>query len=481
MVRMSGLSPPDDPSSTSRSRSSPEESRNNPTATRVPAVSTVLVPRRTNLPSSRDAIRVEESSDTSMETSHIRFRQRGPYGPNPSNSPDPDNPVDLSATQATFLAGAAITHAHHAATIADHASNVAIQSQLETQQARFALAQQQSDFRQVAAAMRDAATAAILHNQEEAQVALAERDRDSELFEHNLNQQAQQLVLGARQHAQYEIATSQAALHREAQNFVESSVRPLQHQINVGNQQLAARNSEVAERDLRIAHLEQQLAEARQQQAAALSSPVPETPPSTVSNLMDLLADPPQAETGRNINVGNVDDQFDLFEDYHPDMHTPEVRNRPFGSPHSPTVPLQEVANPAVAESSTWAAPRVSVGQPQNEAAQNVAESMPQSFCPPGFPPMPVATSPQSTELVSIPNLPMQNAMVPSVHTVSGSNLPTDPALVQQLLSEATRLINVLQAQQQQLQQQQQTTPQQQLVAQATEGTTLHTPKGCCT
>ena len=192
MVRMSGLSPPDDPSSTSRSRSSPEESRNNPTATRVPAVSTVLVPRRIQLPTSRDAIHVEESSDTSMEASHLnRYRQRGPHGPNPSNSPDPDNPVDLSATQATFLAGAAVSHAHHAATIADHASNVAIQSKLESQHARFALAQQQSDFRQVAAAMRDAATAAILHNQEEAQVALAERDRGSELFEYNLNQQAQ--------------------------------------------------------------------------------------------------------------------------------------------------------------------------------------------------------------------------------------------------------------------------------------------------
>ena len=183
---MSGLSPPDDPSSTSRSRSSPEESRNNPTATRVPAVSTVLVPRRINLPTSRDTIHVEESSDTSMEISRNRYRQRGPHGPNPSNSPDPDNPVDLSATQATFLAGAAVSHAHHAATIADHASNVAIQSQLESQHARFALAQQQSDFRQVAAAMRDAATAAILHNQEEAQVALAERDRGSELFEYTV-------------------------------------------------------------------------------------------------------------------------------------------------------------------------------------------------------------------------------------------------------------------------------------------------------
>ena len=152
---MSGVSPPDDPSSTSRSRSSPDDSRNNPNATRVPAVSTVLVPRRIQLPTSRSNMHVEESSDTSMEAS--RFRQRGPHGPSPRNSPEPDNPVDLSATQATFLAGAAVSHAHHAATIADHASNVAIQSQLEAQHARHVIAQQQSGFDQVAAAMRDSA------------------------------------------------------------------------------------------------------------------------------------------------------------------------------------------------------------------------------------------------------------------------------------------------------------------------------------
>ena len=193
---MSGISPPSDPSSSnSRSRSSPETS--NPNATRVPAVVTSLVPRRIQLPSSRDAMRVDESSDTSVEASqHNRFRQRAPHGPNPSNSPDEDNPVDLSATQATFLAGAAVTQAHHAATIADHASNVAIQSQLEALQARQVIAQQQSDFGQVAAEMRDAAARAILHNQEEAHAALAERDRGSELFEHNLSQQAQQLILG---------------------------------------------------------------------------------------------------------------------------------------------------------------------------------------------------------------------------------------------------------------------------------------------
>ena len=80
-----------------------------------------------------------------------------PMVQNPSNSPDENNPVDLSAAQATFLAGAAVTQAHHAATIADHASNVAIQSQLEAFQARQVIAQQQSDFGQVAAEMRDAA------------------------------------------------------------------------------------------------------------------------------------------------------------------------------------------------------------------------------------------------------------------------------------------------------------------------------------
>ena len=51
--------------------------------------------RRIQLPSSRDAMRVDESSDTSMEASRQnRYRQRAPHGPNPSNSPDEDNPVD---------------------------------------------------------------------------------------------------------------------------------------------------------------------------------------------------------------------------------------------------------------------------------------------------------------------------------------------------------------------------------------------------
>ena len=67
---MSGISPPTDPSSSDgRPRSCPEDSSQNPNATRVPAVVTSLVPRRIQLPSSRDAMRVDESSDTSMEAS----------------------------------------------------------------------------------------------------------------------------------------------------------------------------------------------------------------------------------------------------------------------------------------------------------------------------------------------------------------------------------------------------------------------------
>ena len=286
--------------------------------------------------------------------------------------------------------------------------------------------------------MRDAAARAILHNQEEAQAALAERDRGSELFEYNLSQQAHQLILGARQQAQQEVLANQAFLQREAQQFVESNVRPLQHQTNLGNQQLATREVEITERDTRIALLEQQLAEARQQQNLAVASPVPAK--STDSNLMDLLADPPQENMGQRVasdeqTMGN----FNLFEGYNPSpAQTPDVCARPFGSPQNTSAPLQEVANPMVVEATTWATPRVSVGQSSHEVAPNVVTSMPQSFHPPGFAPVPVVASPQPAEL-AVANLPMPtNVMVPSANVASGSN-PTGSALVQQLLAEVSR------------------------------------------
>jgi len=62
---------------------------------------------------------------------------------------------------------------------------------------------------------------------------------------------------------------------------------------------LDTREVEITETDTRTALLEQQLAEARQQQNLAVASPVPATPESTRSNLMDLLADLPQENMGQ--------------------------------------------------------------------------------------------------------------------------------------------------------------------------------------
>ena len=244
-------------------------------------------------------------------------------------------------------------------------------------------------------------------------------------------------------------------MQREAQQFVESNVRPLQQQINLGNQQLATREVEITERDTRIALLEHELAEARRQHNLAVASPVPVSPISG-SALMDLLADIPQENTSQRVIPEDEQtmENFDLFEGYVPaPAQTPNVRARPFGSPQNTSVPLQEVASPMVVEATTWATPGVSV-------APNVVPSMPQSFHPPGATPVTVMANPQPAES-AVANLSMPtNAMVPSANVASGSN-PTESALVQQLLAEVSRLTNALQSQQQQLQQMQQQQSQQ--------------------
>ena len=109
-------------------------------------------------------------------------------------------------------------------------------------------------------------------------------------------------------------------------------------------------------------------------------------------------------------------DAFNLFDGYTPTpVHTLDVRAKPFGSPQNTSAPLQEVANPMVVEATTWATPRVSVGQSSHEVAPNVVTSMPQSFHPQGLAPAPVVANPQPAEL-AVANLPMPtNVMVPMV------------------------------------------------------------------
>ena len=67
--------------------------------------------------------------------------------------------------------------------------------------------------------MRDSAARAILQNQEEAQVALAERERGSELFEYILSLQAQQFVSRARHQAQQEVLAREAAMNGKPNNL----------------------------------------------------------------------------------------------------------------------------------------------------------------------------------------------------------------------------------------------------------------------
>ena len=139
---------------------------------------------------------------------------------------------------------------------------------------------------------------------------------------------------------------------------------------------------------------------------------------------MDLLADVPRENISQRVIPEDEQtmENFNLFEGYVPTpAQTPDVRARPFGSPQKTSVPLQEVANPMVVETTTWATPRVSVGQSSHEVAPNVVPTMPQSFHPPGATPVTVMANPQPAEL-AVANLSMPaNAMVPSANVASGS------------------------------------------------------------
>ena len=216
----SGLTPPSESSGADRSRSSPEDPKL-PSRTRIPAASTILVPRRasgSNLPHHNPQA---ESSDASMEE-RGRARQRARSRPDPSSSSghNPNVPIDLNATQASFLAGAAVTQAHHASLIANNAADVALSSQLEVQHAQqvaqaihAGAVQQQSDFAQAAAAYQQQATRAYLAQQEEARAAIEQRDNNFQL----LQMKAQQHVQGIRDEAEREILANRDVVQERAQ------------------------------------------------------------------------------------------------------------------------------------------------------------------------------------------------------------------------------------------------------------------------
>ena len=131
-----------------------------------------------------------------------RARRRAHSGPNPGRSSSYGNfsnaPQELNATQASFLAGAAVTQAHHASTVANNAAEVALSSQLEAQHAQRVANAIHADFAQASAACQEQATRAYLAQQEEARVAIQQRDHNLQVLE----MRAQQHVQGIRHEAE---------------------------------------------------------------------------------------------------------------------------------------------------------------------------------------------------------------------------------------------------------------------------------------
>ena len=385
----SGSTPPSESSGADRSRSSPEDPKL-PSGTRIPAASTILVPRRASGSNLSRNNPQAESSDTSMED-RSRARQRARSGPDPSSSSsrhNPNVPIDLNATQASFLAGAAVTQAHQASLLANNAADVALSSQLEVQHAQqvakaihAGAVQQQSDFAQAAAAYQQQATRAYLAQQEEARAAIEQRDNNFQL----LQMRAQQHVQGIRHEAEREILANRDVVQERAQQCVNDSIRPLQQQIAIGSQQLVDRDNQLMDREIRIARLQSQL-DAIQQQGAhnipvATPTPIPESP-MTVHTEFDLFE-------GQNNPFTS-----DIMDGSATPIHTPPRQPTGMSPRESPLIQFNPVLPDAAQPASS---------------TQNMSSvpSIPISFGPPVL-----VEAPEGLPLSSSAIVPLQSGLV---------------------------------------------------------------------
>ena len=430
----SGLTPPSESSGADRSRSSPEDPKL-PSGTRIPAASTILVPRRatgSNLPRNNPQA---ESSGTSMEE-RGRARQRARSGPEPSSSSghNPNVPIDLNATQASFLAGAAVTQAHHASLIANNAADVALSSQLEVQHAQqvaqaihAGAVQQQSDFAQAAAAYQQQATRAYLAQQEEARAAIEQRDNNFQL----LQMRAQQHVQGIRNEAEREILANRDVVQERAQQWVNDNMRPLQQQLAIGSQQLVDRDNQLMEREIRIARLQSQL-DAIQQQGAheipvATPTPIPESP-MTVHTDFDLFEDQNNPFTS------------DIMDGSGTPIHTPPRQPTGMSPRDFPLIQFSPVA-PVAAQPAT--------------SSQNMSSvpSIPISFGPPvtveapeGLPLSSSAIVPLQSGLVQANPVPAPSAVQLNVGTAASEHC-TNEDRISALQDQVSQLMQALHTQ----------------------------------
>ena len=365
-----------------------------------------------------------------------RARQRARSGPDPSSSSrdNPNVPIDLNDTQASFLAGAAVTQAHQASLIANNAADVALSSQLEVQHAQqvakaihAGAVQQQSDFAQAAAAYQQQATRAYLAEQEEARAAIEQRDNNFQL----LQMRAQQHVQGIRNEAEREILANRDVVQERAQQWVNDSIRPLQQKNAIGSQQLADRDNHLMDREIRIARLQSQL-DAIQQQGAhnipvATPTPIPESP-MTVHTEFDLFE-------GQNNPFTS-----DIMDGSATPIHTPPRQPTGMSPRESPLIQFNPVL-PVAAQPAT--------------SSQNMSSvpSIPISFGPPvsveapeGLPLSSSAIVPLQSGLVQANPVPAPNVVQLNVGTAASEHY-TNEDRISALQDQVSQLMQALHTQ----------------------------------
>ena len=193
----SGFTPPSE-----RSRSNRGDSHSEPelgSRPLVPAVATIMVQRPSPSSSSRAVVRTFTSQRSSNRDANAST----------SSSDGPHRPAqELSATQATFLAGAAVSHAHHASGVALQAAQAAQDSQQRERRVVEEATLFGSALRQEARHVVDAARQAVSRAQ------LSEQATRSQA--QNAMQSLQQAASTAVSQAQ----RSEQALRAEAENAV---------------------------------------------------------------------------------------------------------------------------------------------------------------------------------------------------------------------------------------------------------------------
>ena len=186
------------------------------------------------------------------------FRNRNPHPGRPQPASSSTVPtVDLNATQATFLAGAAVHQAHQASMVAEHASNAALHFQQQAQVTQQNAVRQQAQFHQAATALQNRAEAYVRQAQEEARSAGVERDE--------VARQASQTVEGFRREAVAEVQATQTQLEARANQWLNENMSQIMGQMESRDARLRSQEDALRGRDEEIIRLQRELDSVRRE------------------------------------------------------------------------------------------------------------------------------------------------------------------------------------------------------------------------